>query len=387
MSNRWLQNKSFIQWRLFPTEEDCLYWETFMNDHPDFKDEINESIKLLNSIQLNKKELSPEEKQGILEHVRAKIEKHNRKRRYLLYSAFSAAASIALLLFFFLPSHLAKDRSQIAENITSSMPDSSKNTNEIQLLLGDSKAITIENEANILYNQQGEIVVDASGQQRKTAQQGSKAIEMNTLIVPKGKRSNLTLADGTKVWVNAGSTLRFPSAFTTDKREIWVDGEIYIEVTRNEVQPFYVHTSRMVIDVLGTRFNVTAYQEDAEQAVVLVEGSVNVNVENKKVRLSPDQMLAVSGKTISTQKINAYDYISWKDGLLQFSKEPLSSILLRLSRYYDIPITCDEQQVRDLECNGKLVLFENVEDVLKTIYNTIPINYEIKGNYIVIHKR
>ncbi|MDR1720341.1 MAG: FecR domain-containing protein [Dysgonamonadaceae bacterium] len=339
--------------------------------------------------QLNKQALSPEEKEDILQQVYGMVERHNRKKQRLRYLVFSAAAAacIATLLLFFSPSLFNLNRHAAIDDFTSTSPDNSESPNEIQLLLGNNKTITIENEASLVYNAQGEIVIDASGGQLKAANQPSGVTEMNTLIVPKGKRLNLTLADGSKVWVNAGTTLRFPNVFASDKREIRVDGEIFIEVTRNEAQPFFVQTSRMKIEVLGTRFNVTAYREDAEQSVVLVEGSVNVEVQNRNLRLSPAQRLSASDENISTQTVDVYDYISWKDGVLQFAGEPLSAILLRLSRYYDVSIVCDDPHVNVQKCHGKLVLFDDIENVLQTIYNTIPIDYEMQEDKIVISKR
>ena len=193
----------------------------------------------------------------------------------------------------------------------------------------------------------------------------------------------MILADGSKVWVNSGSTLKFPSTFKADKREIWVDGEIYIEVEKNKARPFYVNTSHMLINVVGTQFNVTAYDEDTDYSVVLVEGCVDVSIDKEKARLLPNQMLSVSMDRISVKKIDVNNYISWKEGYLQFTSEPLSNIL---SRYYDTPIDCD-QNIAQLKCNGKLVLFDNIEDVMKTIYNTIPIKYSHEADRILVQKK
>ena len=263
--------------------------------------------------------------------------------------------------------------------------DGDKDSKDIQLVLANNETIILADDADILYDKQDGIVVNAT-ERIKASKAGIVESVLNKLIVPKGKRSSLTLADGTKVWVNSGSTLQFPSVFDINKREIWVEGEIYIEVEKDVARPFYVNTSRMQIDVTGTRFNVMAYYEDIVQSVVLVEGGVNVNIENEKVSLSPDYILSITGENISTKKINVNDYISWKDGLLQFSDEPLSNILTRLSRYYDIPIVCDDN-VKDLKCYGKLVLFEDIESVLKTIYNTIPVTYTVNDNLITIRKK
>lgn len=142
----------------------------------------------------------------------------------------------------------------------------------------------------------------------------------------------------------------------------------------------------MVINVVGTQFNVTAYDEDTDYSVVLVEGCVDVSIDKEKARLLPNQMLSVSTDQISVKKIDVNNYISWKEGYLQFTSEPLSNILKRLSRYYDTPIDYDSS-IAQLKCNGKLVLFDNIEDVMKTIYNTIPIKYSHEAGRILVRKK
>lgn len=325
----------------------------------------------------NIQKLSPEEKQKIFEQVQRDIEKREKRKR--IYWSVSAVACVVLLLMILRTSLYENPHK---ENLLVAADSSLINPKDIQLVLAD-KTITFEKDVNIKYNDKGEIITDSGDGQIKTE---TAETTLNTLIVPKGKRSGLTLADGSKVWVNSGSTLRFPARFHAEKREIWLDGEIYIEVAKNEEQPFYVHTSRMEIDVIGTQFNVTAYRDDDKHVVVLVKGCVDVNVHNEKSRLQPEQMLSASAENIEVKKINVNHYISWKDGFLYLTDEPLSNILKRLSYYYDIPIECEED-ISMLNCNGKLVLFDDVEDVLKTIYNTLPVTYSLQENKIFIQKR
>ncbi|RHO70105.1 DUF4974 domain-containing protein [Parabacteroides sp. AF48-14] len=385
LSNQWLQNKSFIQWRLFPTQEDNLYWEMFMKDNPHLIDEIEEAISILKSIKLNAQKLSQEEKQNLFELIQKDIERRNKQRRFRIYLTASAVACVALLLILLQP--LFSSKNEITqENLLVTVDSSSVNHKDIQLVLANNKTITFEKDADIKYDKKGEITANAGAEQIKVSKTVVEETTLNTLIVPKGKRSSLTLADGSKVWINSGSTLKFPTTFDANKREIWVNGEIYIEVEKNKDQPFYVNTDRMEINVVGTQFNVTAYDEDTDYSVVLVEGCVDVSVDEEKARLQPSQMLSVSKDQISVKKINVNNYISWKEGYLQFTSEPLSNILKRLSRYYDTPIDYDEN-IAQLKCNGKLVLFDNLEDVMKTIYNTIPIEYSQKTDRIFVQKR
>lgn len=333
----------------------------------------------------NTQKLSQEEKQDIFERIQKDIEKRNRQRRFRIYLTASAVACIALLLILLQPL-LSGESERVHQTLIAAADSSLASQKDIQLVLANNKTITFEGDADIKYDKKGKITTNAGVEQIKVSKTSTEEPVLNTLIVPKGKRSSLILADGSKVWVNSGSTLKFPTTFNADTREIWVNGEIYIEVKKNEALPFHVNTSHMKIHVVGTRFNVTAYAEDVEHSVVLVEGCVDVSIEEEKARLLPNQILSVLKDQISVRKTDVNNYISWKDGYLQFASEPLSNVLKRLSRYYDRPIDC-EDNIADLKCNGKLVLFENIEEVLKTIYNTIPINYLVEADRIVIQKR
>ena len=238
LSNQWLQNKSFIQWRLFPTQEDNLYWEQFIKVNPHLTDEIEEAISILKSIKLNTQKLSPEEKRNLFDLIQKDIENRNKRRRFQIYLTVSAVACAALLLVLLQPFFSGKNEVPL-ENLLVVADSSTVNQKDIQLVLANNRTITFEEDADIKYDKKGEITANAGVEQIKVSKTEEEETALNTLIVPKGKRSSLTLADGSKVWVNSGSTLKFPTTFKIDRREIWVDGEIYIEVEKNKAKPFY----------------------------------------------------------------------------------------------------------------------------------------------------
>ena len=154
----------------------------------------------------------------------------------------------------------------------------------------------------------------------------------NQLLVPYGKQTTLTLADGTRVWVNAGSRLIYPSAFDDDRREIYAEGEIYIEVAHDAARPFTVHTGKMDVRVLGTRFYVSSYGRDRTQEVVLRSGSVNVapaDAPEHGIRIEPDQRASLdTAGTFRIREVRAEDYISWIHGYYRFD----NTLLLRRTR-------------------------------------------------------
>ena len=166
--------------------------------------------------------------------------------------------------------------------------------------------------------------------------------------------------------------LRFPSHFDEKQRLIEAEGEIYIEVVKAKI-PFLVKTDKFTVNVLGTKFNISSYTDEEESTVVLVEGSVNVcTKKNEQIRLTPNQKLSFLADKNKIETVDVYDYISWKDGMLRFKKETMSNILKRLSRYYNVPIKCTST-VSSRTGSGKLVLFDDIEQVMETfsmLYNT-----------------
>lgn len=385
-SEELLLNNSFMCWKLFSSEADKAYWEKVIMENPDIQKEVDKASKVLDSVKLNDSKLSLEEKETILQVVRERIDKKKKTRKFYFYLSGAACACIIALFFFMATQEYFFHTEEAPIAMVNRDTLDEKN---IQLILSDNDVMTFEEDAEIKYQEDGNVIVESKDKKQTTRKVEIKKEEVtfNELIVPKGKRSFLTLEDGTKVWVNSGTNIRFPSVFQAGKREVYVDGEIYIEVAKDKDKPFFVNTSEMKVEVLGTRFNVSAYKEEDFQSVVLVEGKVEVEIQDNKNSLYPDMMLAiVNREEVKVQKVDVYNYISWKDGLLQFSSESLNNILRKVARYYDVSIEYDDI-IADMACSGKLVLFDNITDVMESIYNTIPITYEIEGDRIKIQKR
>lgn len=237
--------------------------------------------------------------------------------------------------------------------------------NDIQLISGKN-VLTLAQDAQITLNDEGK--VSLISEQRK-----SEIVlpedEMNRLIVPYGKRSTLQLADGTKVWMNSGTELEFPSEFDGNTRDIVLKGEIYIEVAKMEKKPFYVHTAEFTVQVLGTRFNVSAYPDNKERTIVLVEGEVEVStIRQGTGKLAPDEMFTIDTDGIRKQKAEVSKYICWKDGFLILNKTPISDVLQKIGRYYNVSFDDHSDEVLfSKTCTGKLYLSENLDEVLMSI--------------------
>jgi hypothetical protein len=253
---------------------------------------------------------------------------------------------------------------------------------QIQLLSG-KKLVKIDGiQAKVEYNLDGNIlinkqVVNLDNQKKSPSKEASK---YNELRVPYGKRAHLTLSDGTSIWVNTGTTIIYPVVFAEDRREIFIEGEIYAEIHQDKNRPFCIKTEKVNVKVLGTILNVTAYKEDGNTNVVLVSGSVDVKPKNgKSTVMQPLQMFTYSNEISTLTTVNVENHISWHKGMYVFRNEPIEAILLRLARYYNVTVELPSISP-EVYCSGKLELREDFESILNGLTEIISMNYGIKDN-------
>lgn len=243
-------------------------------------------------------------------------------------------ASVAALLFICLGTYyiLSKSNLQKTTDVTANIIDSLGHSGQIQIILDGKQAVGLDkNNAEIRVGEDGTVTVD---EQLVVASRGEK-ISVNQIMVPYGKRSKIILPDGSLLWINSGSCISYASDFP-ENRKLNVQGEVYLDVRKDAKHPFVVKTNRLEVTVLGTSFNVTDYVKDTETAVVLVQGSVDVTVDNKeKKRLLPNQRLSKDNGAVKVNEVDVYNYICWKDDAMNFDGQRLSDVLKSLSRYYD----------------------------------------------------
>ena len=244
----------------------------------------------------------------------------------------------------------------------------------IRLILAERKIeVNGRQEAHIRYSK-GRIVMDSVEVDVKTAADPETPV-YHQLIVPAGKRSSIILADGSEVWVNSRSRLVFPEVFGKSGREVYVEGEAFFRVKQEAGRPFTVRTKKFGVNALGTVFNVSAYEGEKLQQVVLVSGKVRVETaKREQYVLAPEELFECSEDQVTIRKTDPADYISWVNGVCTFRSEPLKAIVERLSRYYGKKIVCKEG-VGDIRCSGKLELKEKLEDVLLVLSQVAPVGW------------
>lgn len=210
--------------------------------------------------------------------------------------------------------------------------------------------------------------------------------EMQSIYVPAGQRAELTLTDGTKVWLNSRSTFRFPNHFTANARNVELDGEGYFTVQHNEKAPFTVQTEKYAIHVLGTEFNVKSYNKSNVFETALIKGCVEISSPsmNKNLRLNPNEVALLSNGLLSKKAISDYNYFKWKDGLFCFEKETIENLIKKMQLYYDVTIKVERPALLQYRYSGKFRIKDGIEHVLKVLQLKHKFTYEKDENTNII---
>lgn len=194
--------------------------------------------------------------------------------------------------------------------------------------------------------------------------------ELNSLYVPAGQRAQLTLEDGSSVWLNANSTIRYPSHFSKKERRVEIEGEAYFDIAQNKKKPFIVSTKNVNMKVLGTQFNVHSYPDTEYVTTNLIEGSVRVsinNAESQGVILTPNQQVTVSGNQMTVSTTANDDYFLWTDGIYTFDNESLLDIINKLQLYYDVKIIIKDPEIFDVRYTGKFRQRDGIDEILRIL--------------------
>lgn len=307
-------------------------------------------------------------------------------RRRKLWPAITAAASIIIALSTALYFYTTRPVMQVKSG-HSFTEDVVAGGNKAYLTLADGKKITLTGASNGTLATQAGIKISKTldGQlvYTITDQKGSsRDSQYNSLETPRGGQYQLNLPDGTRVWLNAASSLKYPVNFSAGKeRRVELNGEAYFEVAKDKTRPFIVKSAAQEIRVLGTHFDVNAYKDEASIRTTLLEGAVQVN---NQVVLKPGQQSVLTGRQLDVKTVNAGDMIDWKNGEFIFDDEPLGSILKKVSRWYDVDIVYLRTEIGTPSFSGSISRFENVSRVLKMLEETSNVRFEIQGKTIKV---
>lgn len=267
----------------------------------------------------------------------------------------------------------------------------SPGTDKAVLILSDGQAMQLDESTDVSVISDGEARIRNENKQLiYSGQEGeTRVVKYNELRTPRGGNYRLELADGSSVWLNAGSSLRFPVNFTDTVRQVYLIGEGYFEVSHSN-RAFIVNTGNMNVKVLGTSFNISAYKEDSQTVTTLVEGSVRVSTGSEETAnsalLVPDQqaILVRSEDLLSTRAVDASHYISWTEGKIEFNNDPLEKVMRRLARWYDFEFEFENEKARNFHFTGRLDREENISSILNMLEMTTDVQFVYRKKKILI---
>lgn len=302
-------------------------------------------------------------------------------RKINLWSRVASAAAILLVfgtgLYFYNTRHISiKDKISSAQDIPPG-----KNTAVITLANG--KTISLSDAKNGVVVKGGDLIyTDGTGVGSPEKDDAGLASVM-TASTPRGGMYNVTLPDGTKVMLNAESSLTFPAVFVGKTRTVALQGEAYFEVTKNKLRPFIVKSDGQTIEVLGTHFNVNSYKTSRSIKTTLLEGSVKVSGSDQEVLLNPGQQANFYGNQLNVKQVDPEEAVSWKNGYFRFNDEKIQHVMEQIARWYDIEVVYKGTPTAE-GFTGTISRTSNISDVLSMLERTKAVYFNIEGRRVMV---
>ena len=261
------------------------------------------------------------------------------------------------------------------------------------LTLANGEKVSLEEVAVDSLEKDGVLIRKGGGElayEKSSGKLQQEEVLFNTITIPRSGEYKLVLADGTRVWLNSATELRYPVKFAGDNRQVFLKGEAYFEVAADREHPFIVVAPDVNVNVVGTGFNVMAYPDDTEAAVTLVHGKVGVQTDRQQqVILHPDEQYVyeLASRRGSVRKVDASQYAAWKEGVLNFDRMPLEELTTRLSRWYDVDFFFTSEQLKNLKFSGAFKKYNELRYVLNIIEEITDVRFAINKKTVVVNKK
>ena len=360
-----------------------------MADQPDKKEELESLVDKEMLAEELPYDLDRKEKQAILDQIftlsSAKIRAIGPGRELHLWPRIAVAASVMFLLA--VGGYFMLHKKNVAHYADKIQTDVKSGSNGAILTLANGQKIILEQ------TKEGRIDLQEGTDLRKTgdsllvyksgATVADAVVYYNTLETPKGKQYSVVLPDGSRVWLNAASSLKYPTAFSGKERQVELTGEAYFEIAQNKTRPFKVKTPDQTVEVLGTHFNIKAYADEQSTWTTLLQGSINVeNSQHDAVRLKPGQQMVngQKGEWRAMEKVDTAAVLDWKNGEFIFSGESLESVMRKVSRWYDVSVEYKDDAVKKELFYGSVSRWSNASEVMDMLTLTGTIKYSIVPN-------
>lgn len=379
-------------------EEERLVLDQRLSEHPELKkvyEKLQDSVELKEAFSNYQDYSSERAYSRFLQQIQQKENAATGKLRRMRSWWYAVAAMLVLAVgISFYAMYYYDGTEKFIEEVAQINPGSQQAT----LTLPDGSMIDVHDEdINVMVDgvqvqyKQGVLsyqpTVTTQQQQHEEAKAGENQVQSNELVIPRGGENTVLLADGTTVHLNAGSKLTYPVRFAGKRRIVALEGEAYFDVKKDEEHPFVVQTRFGEITVLGTAFNVNAYNDADECYTTLVSGKVNFAISDQKaVTLSPGEQAVVSSRGIEKRVVDLEEYIGWAKGVYVFNNRPLGEIMNTFERWYDIHIYYENPALRNLTYSGNLKRNNTINPFLDALELTGDIYYKIKGRNILIYE-
>lgn len=343
----------------------------------ELRETLADYLKIRRSLLALRRDFRPDVEQRLREIKRRRRRLRRVMRRWSYAAAVVLAAAVAGA--FFLRRDLPQQSSLPAELAWGQVP-------VLVMPNGERRALP-QNDTTVLWQEQeGDIHIDS----RTLIMEGETGEEREpvyyTVNIPYGGEYNLVLPDGTRIYLNAGTTLRYPDHFAGGSREIFLSGEAYLEVSRDTSRPFIVRTDDMDVRVLGTVFNVNAYPDGSYVRTTLVEGKVETSCGGERIVMKPGTQVAYDKATRQADyfPVDVRHFISWKDGYYDFRDMTLGELMQIFVRWYDVDVRFANPLLENLRFSGRLRRYEDVSELFEQLEYTGDVAFDVKGKNIVI---
>lgn len=308
-------------------------------------------------------------------------QKHHRTRHLIQYLSYAASILLIIMVGTWLWVKRGDEGAKVPKTTTMA-----RNEN-IQLRLSDGRTINLSaDKEGTIQEQNGAEILQEKGKlaYRQDSSQHKKEIQYNELRVPTGGECQLVLEDGTKLWINSNTRVKYPVSFPDNKREIIVSGEIYLEVVKDG-RPFLVNTGAGQVRVLGTSFGVQAYGE--EVLTTLVSGRVRfTNKAGHKTELKAgEQAVATANGEVTKREVRVEEYVGWKDGWYIFREQRLEDVMTTLNRWYGTNVFYQNPRVKDIRFTGNLKRYESIKTFLEVLAASEDVHYKLNGETIILY--
>jgi transmembrane sensor len=324
---------------------------------------------------------------AILKKIRKELDAEA-PRKITLWRNIAAAAAVVFVVGLTALFYLKYQQRPEPIDTNSLASDIAPGKNAATLTLADGKKIVLSGlkDGRLLAQAGVEIEKRADGQliyKQKDAGTTVKP-DYNTLTTSRGEQYQVFLPDGSRVWLNAASSVKFPLSFGALKeRKVYLTGEAYFEVSKDKSRPFRVVSEQQVVTVYGTHFNINSYGDEATVKTTLLEGSVDVN----GTLLKPNQQAVLAGGKINVIPVRVENVVAWKNGYFRFSAESLESIMRKVSRWYDVEVEFLNPSLKDVEFGGVVTRYTTISKVLEMLQLTEEASFELKGKTIIVKNK